>query len=116
MIGAFCVNFDTTPFEHFEHFLKGLTQCEDDQIVGEGELSPILTLEEEVHQHIQDFLSKYHLQLSQLSYADKQMIVAYLDQRGCFRQKGAMTVIAKALQLTRQSIYNYLKMNKEKQV
>lgn len=114
MIGAFCVNFDITPFEHFGHFLTKLTQCEVDQVVGEGELAPILSLEEEIHQHIQDFLSEHHLQLSQLTYTDKQMIVTHLDQRGCFRQKGAMTAIAKALQLTRQSIYNYLKINKKR--
>ena len=113
MIGALCLNFDTTPFEHIQHVLEGLTQCDVHALVGEGELVPLVSLEEEIHQHIQNYLSQHHLQASQLTYADKQKIVSYLEQKGCFRQKGAMTAIAKALQLTRQSIYNYFKKDKK---
>ncbi len=112
MIGAFCLNFDISAFEHFQSFLSLLMRSELLSTVGEGELAPVSTVEEEIQLLVQDYLIQQHLVFSQLTYADKQAIVAYLDQKKCFRQRGAVIAVATVLQLTRQSIYNYL--NKEK--
>lgn len=109
LIGAFCLNFDLSVFDHFRHFLEEFTRCEEQIWVGEEELAPDTSLEEDIELHIRAYLNQHHLQFSQLTYADKQNIVAYLEQKRCFRQKGAMTTVARALQLTRQSVYNYLK-------
>ncbi len=111
MIGAFCLNFDLSLFDHFRHFLTTFTQCEEHVLGGAEELTAATSLEEEIDHHIQTYLSQHHLHLTQLTYSDKQKIVAYLDQKRCFRQKGAMIAVAKALRLTRQSIYNYVKQS-----
>ena len=63
MIGALCLNFDTTPFEHIQHVLEGLTQCEVHRLVGEGELAPLIKLEEEIDQHMQYYLSEHMTKL-----------------------------------------------------
>jgi len=109
MIGAFCANLDLSSFEHFKNFLTLLLGSKTLPIVGESELAPVRSVEEEVRNSIQDYLNKHNLVFSQLTYADKQNIVLYLEQNGCFRQRGAMIAVGHALQLTRQSIYNYLK-------
>lgn len=109
IIGAFCVNVDISYFEHFHHFLTTLMHSTPLPLVGQGELTPIDTIEEEIKKLIQDYLVKWSLVFSQLDYNDKQEIVIYLNQKKCFRQRGAVMAVANALKLTRQSIYNYLK-------
>lgn len=109
IIGAFCLNFDVSALEYIHTFINTLIQSETSSIVGHGELSPIATVEEDIQQMIQAYLIKHNFVYSQLSYSDKQSIASHLRQQGVFKQRGAVSAVANALKLTRQSIYNYLK-------
>lgn len=104
MIGAFCLNFDISLFEHFQHFLTSIVSSE----VGEEKEKKETSIEEEIRASIQEYLVQHGLAFSQLSYTDKQKIVAHLEQKISLKQRGVIMAIANALQLTRQSIYNYL--------
>jgi len=42
-----------------------------------------------------------------LSNADKREVVGYLYRQGYFNQRGAVTIIARELGLSRPSVYNY---------
>jgi predicted transcriptional regulator YheO len=109
MIGAFCLNFDVTFFEHFHKFLQPLICSESLSLVGTEELVSPPPIKEEVSQIIQDYLLQHNLMFANLSYGDKEAIVVHLDGKGCFKQRGAMLAVANALKITRQSIYKYLK-------
>lgn len=109
MTGAFCLNLDVSHFEHFYRFLQPLISAEVMPLVGDKELIPPVSVEEDVNQFISQYLLQRNLLFSQLSYRDKEEIVAQLFQRGYFKQRGAILAIAEVLKISRQSIYKYLK-------
>lgn len=109
MIGAFCLNCDISGFEQIQHFLNPLIQSESLAVVGKSELAAESTVEEDVGQSIQEYLTTHGMVFTQLTYSDKQAIIAYLRKQGTFKQRGAVFAAGKLLGLTRQTIYNYLK-------
>lgn len=111
MIGAFCFNFDLSQFEQFQRFLEFFMSCENNTLVGPNDINDKnLTNEEE----IQNYLLQNGLSSVQLTYKDKQEIVHHLHEQGFFKKRGAISSIANSLQLTRQCIYNYLELAKNK--
>lgn len=115
MIGAFCFNFDLSQFEQFQKFLEFFISCENNTLVGLNDINDKhLTNEEELQDEIKNYLLKNGLSSIQLTYKDKQEIVNHLHQQGFFKKRGAISAIANSLQLTRQCIYNYLELAKNK--
>lgn len=109
MIGAFCLNFDISQFEQFHKFIEFFMSAESNLLVGTNDINDKnLTNEEEIQKEISQYLHQRGLSSVQLTYKDKQEIVSYLQSRGLFNKRGAISTIANSLQLTRQSIYNYL--------
>lgn len=114
MIGAFCFNFDLSQFEQFQKFLQFFMSSENNTLVGPHDINEKhLTNEEEIENEINNYLLQNGLGAVQLTYKDKQGIVYHLHQAGFFKKRGAISTIAHALQLTRQCIYNYLKLARE---
>lgn len=113
MIGAFCLNFDISAFEYIQESLTSLLAHAPNALAGEEDLYPEREVNEDIYALVKNYLSKHNLQNARLTYADKQEIVLYLYKLKCFRQKGAIQAIAKALNITRQSVYNYLKKKGE---
>lgn len=105
IIGAFCLHFDTAPFEQFQKFL-------DFFVNAKAPSHPAMEGGEEIPQKIEAWLLKKGLFAQALSYKDKQHLVAYLFADGSFKKRGAISSVASALQLTRQCIYNYLEIAK----
>lgn len=97
-IGSFCIHFDVSQFEQFQKFLEFFLHPEPESI----------TQEFEIQEEIDRWLLEKGLFVKQLTYKDKKAIVQYLHKKGCFKKRGALAAIAQTLQLTRQSIYNYL--------
>lgn len=115
MIGAFCFNFDFSHFEQFQKFLEIFISCENNSLVGLNDINnKYLTHEEGIQDEIKNYLFANGLSAVQLTYKDKQEIVTYLHQRGIFNKRGAILTIANSLQVTRQCIYNYLELVKNK--
>lgn len=112
LIGAFCLHFDLSHFEQFQKFLDFFVSAEVDSIVGVNDFGASQPHDQEIKEEIETWLLKKGLHTAQLTYHDKQSIVNHLYQRGCFKRKGAISIVANALQLTRQSIYNYIEMAK----
>jgi predicted transcriptional regulator YheO len=113
MIGAFCLNFDVSQFEHFQKFINFFISYEDNALVGPSDINDKhLSNEEEIENEIKTYLLKNGLISTQLTYKDKQAIVNYLQQQGCLKKRGAISAIANSLKLTRQCIYNYLELAK----
>lgn len=115
MIGALCFNFDLSHFDQFQKFLEFFTNCQDHNLVGPHDINNSqLTNEEEIQQEINKYLISNGLSVVQLNYKDKQAIVTHLFQQGCFKKRGAIATISNLLQLTRQCIYNYLELARQK--
>ena len=114
VVGAFCLHFDVSQFEQFHKFLEYFLHTTPDAFVGINDFGQSQPYSEEIQEEIKNCLLQKGLFSSQLTYKDKQAIVEHLFFRGCFKKKGAITCIAHALQLTRQSIYNYLELAKLK--
>lgn len=113
LIGAFCLHFDLSHFEQFHKFLEFFVNSKNHTIIGPNENR---SYDEEIKVEIESWLLKNGMHASQLAYKDKQAIVSYLYRRGCFNKKGAISTVAHSLQLTRQSIYNYLELAKSSQI
>jgi predicted transcriptional regulator YheO len=112
MIGAFCLNFDVSHFEQFQKFLEFFLRCEPHTLVGVDDITPTQSNADDIQQEIEEYLLRNNLYSSQLTYKEKQGVVDYLYKRGSFKKRGAISIVANSLQLTRQCIYNYLDLAK----
>ena len=115
LIGAFCLHFDLSQFDQFHRFLEFFIHAKVDSFVGINDFGANQTLDQEIKEEIETWLLKNGRYSAQLTYKDKQSIVAYLYQKNCFKKKGAISTAASVLQLTRQCIYNYLELAKKLQ-
>lgn len=113
LIGAFCMHFDLSHFEQFQKFLEFFVSAKVDSFVGVNDFGVSQPQDVEIKEEIEACLLKKGLHTAQLTYNDKQSIVNYLYQKGCFQRKGAISIVANALHLTRQSIYNYIELAKK---
>lgn len=109
LIGAFCLHFDLSQFEQFQKFLDFFLSSNSDSLIGVNDFGGYQSTHKDIQDEIDAWLLKNGLFAAQLTYKDKQSLVQHLQVRGCFKKKGAISIVANTLQLTRQSIYNYLK-------
>jgi predicted transcriptional regulator YheO len=65
------------------------------------------TPREDIKEAITYYIMSRNWNAQTLSYADKREIVEYLYKNGYFKSRGAVTIIADELGLTRPSVYNY---------
>jgi predicted transcriptional regulator YheO len=112
MIGAFCLHLDISQFEQFQKFLEFFISSHNLSRLGINEFSNSQTQDDEFKQEIDQWMLQQGLFTAKLTYKHKQAIVEHLYQQGSFKKKGAISSIAANLQLTRQSIYNYLELAK----
>lgn len=112
LIGAFCMHFDLSHFTQFQTFLDFFLSTKEDSLVGVNDFGLSQPHDLEITEEIEAWLLKAGLHTAQLTYQDKQSIVNHLYKKGCFKRKGAISIVAGALQLTRQSIYNYIELAK----
>lgn len=108
LIGAFCIHFDLSHFEQFHKFLDFFLKAHVDPLVGVNDFGSGAGHDTEISEAIDAWLLNHGVHASQLTYADKQSVVGHLFTLGYFKRKGAVTTVASALKLTRQSVYNYL--------
>lgn len=113
LIGSFCLHFDLSHFEQFQKFLEFFLSARIDPFVGINDFGASQPHDQEIKGEIEAWLLKEGLHNTQLTYHDKQLLVGHLYQRGCFKRKGAIPIVANALQLTRQCIYNYMNLAKK---
>ncbi len=113
IIGAFCFHFDISQFDQFQKFLEVFVSSNVHSLIGVNDFGANQPHDEEIKNEIDAWALQRGLYTSQLSYKDKQAIVEHLYNRGIFKKRGAISIVANVLQLTRQSIYNYLEIAKK---
>ncbi len=101
-----CINFDVSDFQHLHSLIGNLTSLSNmeslEEIFDEN-------WQDKIHKFVSESLAERGLTLDQLSREDKKEIVFLLRKKGAFNGKNAASYIAQILNVSRASIYGYLK-------
>lgn len=107
-IGLFCVNLDLSHLEMINNFLQEWLQV---PVIQD---KPEVLFKDDWRDKINTFVSRYLKEkksiLKALSKEEKQELVHALYREGAFRAKNAASYIADVLEISRATIYNYLRI------
>lgn len=109
LVGALCLNMDIAYFKEIGRFLEQFTATAAEQPTEGSSEFLMESPQDTINSAIKSYLIQNGLQTQSLSSGIKKEIVAHLRDQGLFNQKGAVTIVANELSLTRPSIYKYLK-------
>lgn len=106
-IGLMCFNLDVTLFQDLENQFSMLLQLKQEaenpvELFGEN-------WQEQVSLQLDKYLKEHKLALHQLTKSHKKDLVKYLYQKGVFNYKNAALFVADKLNISRASLYNYMK-------
>lgn len=111
-IGLMCFNFDTDVFGHMSQTLNSLLS-----VAGEQTQNPIEQFTEDwrgrVNECIGNYLKENHTTLNALSKDQKRVAVNRLYKHGLFNYRNAAAYISEQFNISRATVYNYLKEEKE---
>lgn len=106
-IGLFCINLDLTKWEEMHHFILGWMGGLDPK--GQPDLLFKNDWKEKMNAFVSDYLQKEGLSLKTLTKEQKQELVRMLHRKGAFQAKKAASYAAEVLEISRATIYNYLR-------
>ena len=104
-IGLFCINLDISQWKVMHNFVESWLK-------GFSEKPEVLFKEdwrEKVNQYVTDYLRAEGCTLKSLTKEKKQELIAALHREGAFKAKHAAEYVADVLNLSRATIYNYLR-------
>lgn len=106
-IGLICLNFDTTVFENMNLNLEAFLNLKT------SGLNPVEQFadnwKQQVMAFINDYALKHNVALRALNKKEKRDLVRELYDHGSFNYRDSAAYIAKILDVSRTTIYNYLK-------
>ena len=104
-IGLLCINLDISKWEEMHHFIldliKPTTEMPDFLFKNDWR--------EKINIYVSTYLKHRALRLESLDRAEKRELLLALHQEGAFDTKNAAAYIADVLQISRATVYNYLK-------
>lgn len=101
--GAFCINFDVTPFTLIHRYLENFVEA------SEGVKETFANdLQDTVHSILVETLQEMSVELPILTRSEKVKLIARLDEKGVFQVKKSVSILADELGLSRSTLYNYL--------
>lgn len=106
-VGLICFNADVSFFQEGHRMLETFLNIKDEaenpiEIFGSQ-------FESQANALIQDYLDEKHLQIARLNRNQKKELVQQLYRKGIFNYKNAAPYLVKKLNISRASIYNYIK-------
>ena len=108
-IGLICFNLDTSVFQGMQLNLATLLSVKN---TAENPIELFKNnWREQIDAHIDHSLKESRVQLGSLSTDDKKKITQELYEHGLFNYKGAALYISSKLNVSRATVYNYLKNN-----
>jgi predicted transcriptional regulator YheO len=104
--GAFCVNFDITPFLGFQNHLSKFLATDE-----RNEITELLSddLRETLHSVIAQTLYQMGESHAILDRDAKVELIRRLDEKGIFQVNKAVPLLADLLGFSRATVYNYLR-------
>ena len=107
IVGALCLNLDVSYFEQYGKFIDQLISTHESEHIDDGEDFGTTSPTEDIRDAIDQCRISQGWMGQSLSNDQKRTIVEHLYRQGHFKKRGAVTIIADQLGLTRPSIYNY---------
>lgn len=104
IVGALCINFDITYADIAKKLIEELITVEKEESKEKFPESTTEFLQTMIH----NGMSLVDKPVSLLTKEDKLQIVDYLNSNKVFNIKGSVDVLAKELNVSRYTIYNYL--------
>lgn len=107
-VGFLCVNMDISIFARYRETLDVFLNNVDQHISEQKSL-----FKDDVYEQINAFIQQYcrenQLSIESLSREENQQLVQALKAHGAFKGKNATNYIARILNVSRATVYNYLK-------
>jgi len=104
-IGLLCINLDVSKWEEMHHFIL-------DMIKPATEMPDYLfknDWREKINTYVSTYLKQHARRLESLNKAETRKLLLALQKEGAFETKNAASYIADVLQISRATVYNYLK-------
>lgn len=104
-VGLLCINLDVSKWEEMHHFIL-------DMIKPSTAMPDFLfknDWKEKINIFVSNYLKQHGLNLKSLDKSDRQKLLLALHKEGAFEEKNAASYIADVLQISRATVYNYLK-------
>lgn len=103
-IGLLCINLDVSKWEEFHSLIGDWVK---------GYQQPEILFKDDWREKINIFVTEYlrreGITLKKLSKEKTQELIKALEEQGAFKAKNATSYVADVLDLSRATIYNYLK-------
>ncbi len=103
-----CINLDLSKWEDMHRYISGLIHPLAQE--AQPELLFKDDWREKINVYVTDYLKKEGMTLKNLSKEKKKELVHSLYEKGAFQAKNAATYIADVLDISRATIYNYLRI------
>ena len=107
-IGMICINYNTEAVENLFESLKGFLHVNEGP-VEKPSAAFSQNWKEHTDQTIEKFLKEKNISLSGLSTSDKKELVIFLEEEGIFNIRNVVGYLCNVLQISRATIYNWLK-------
>lgn len=104
-IGLLCINLDISKWEQMHELLLGLIESK----VQQPDFLFKNDWRERINVYVTTYLKNHGLCLESLDRAEKQRLLLELKKEGAFETKNAASYVADVLQISRATVYNYLK-------
>ncbi len=111
LIGMLCINIDITSLLKARDAIDDLIINEDllnNNVTGNQENFD-LNIDDLITSYISQAMDEFDAEPSRMTMLEKKEIVKHLSEKDVFRLKGVVVEVAKALEVSEQTIYRYLK-------
>lgn len=104
-IGLLCINLDISKWEEMHLFILDLIKpaMERPDFLFKNDWR------EKINMYVSSYLKQQALRLESLDKVEKKKLLFALHQEGAFNTKNAASYVADVLQISRATVYNYLK-------
>lgn len=110
VVALLCINYDVTLFQELStltNTLLGNTPSKKPDVLFKNDW------QDRINEFIHHFLKQNDLQFSALTNKDKNKVIRMLYEQGAFSEKNAADYIAKTLQMSRATVFSYLRQWKK---
>lgn len=108
-IGTICINMDVSVFERYRDTLQLFLGNDETSLPQHRQEFFKDSMDDQISIFVQNHCRENNLSFEALTKSDKQELILKLKESGAFNAKNAPTYIARVLNISRATVYNYLK-------
>ncbi|APC92147.1 hypothetical protein BBG19_1419 [Francisella sp. MA067296] len=108
-IGTLCINLDVSVFDRYQNLINVFLKNNDIQMSQQKQSLFRDTFYEKINIFVQKYCLDNNLSVDNLTRDQKRDLILELKQQGALDGKNASKYIANALNISRATVYNYLK-------